>query len=180
MQKKIVVITGSPRKKGNTMTLTETFIQSVNAKGHVVTRFDAAELNVRGCRACDACYQTGKACVFDDDFNQIASAIEDADVVIFAAPVYWYTFPAQIKAVIDKMYSIQAKRDLKGIESGLISCCAEDDKATFEGICFAYRRTIELMQWNNIGEVLVPKVLEQGDIKKTDGIARVNAFAEGI
>lgn len=180
MSKKIVVITGSPRKNGNSMALTDAFVDAVSAKGHIVNRFDSAQMNVGGCRACDCCYKTGKACIFDDDFNIIAPAIEMADVVIFSAPVYWYTFPAQIKAVIDKIYSIEAKKDTSGKLSGLISCCAEDDMSTFEGICFAYNRTIGLMKWKSIGEVLVPAVSKPGDVDATDGIIRIRKFADSI
>lgn len=180
MSKKIVVISGSPRKRGNSIALTNAFVDAVSAKGHIVSRFDAAEMNVGGCKACDRCYKTGKACTFDDDFNTIAPAIERADVIIFSAPVYWYTFPAQIKAVIDKMYSIEAKKDTSGKRGGLISCCAEDDMSTFEGIRFAYNRTVALMKWKSIGEVLVPGVSKPGDVHETDGIVQILKFAENI
>ena len=105
MSKKIVVITGSPRKTGNSFAMTDAFIKAAEAKNHTVTRFDAAMKNVGGCHACETCYKTGKACSFDDDFNTIAPAILEADAVVFATPVYWYSIPAQIKGVIDKMFS---------------------------------------------------------------------------
>ena len=54
--------------------------------------------NIKGCKACKACYSKGAACVFDDDFNEIAPLMENADVIVMATPVYWYTFPAQLKA----------------------------------------------------------------------------------
>ena len=53
MRKKILVITGSPRKKGNSFAMTDAFIKAAEAKGHIVTRFDAAMKNVGGCRACE-------------------------------------------------------------------------------------------------------------------------------
>ena len=105
MSKKIVVITGSPRKNGNSFAMTEAFIKAAEDKGHTVTRFDAAMKQVGGCHACETCFKTGKACSFDDDFNTIAPAILEADAVVFSTPVYWYSIPAQIKGVIDKMYS---------------------------------------------------------------------------
>ena len=83
MSKKIVVITGSPRKNGNSFAITDTFIKAAEAKGHTVTRFDAALKKVGGCRACETCFSTGKACTFDDDFNTIAPAILEADVIVF-------------------------------------------------------------------------------------------------
>ena len=106
MSKNIVVITGSPRKNGNSFAMTESFIKAAEAKGHTVTRFDAAMMNIGGCHACETCYSTGKACTFDDDFNTIAPAILDADAVVFTMPVYWYSIPAQIKGVIDKIFSL--------------------------------------------------------------------------
>jgi multimeric flavodoxin WrbA len=105
MSKKIVVITGSPRKKGNSFAMTDAFIQAAETKGHTVTRFDAALKNVGGCRACETCFKTGKACSFDDDFNTIAPAILEADAVVFSMPMYWYSIPAQIKGVIDRLFS---------------------------------------------------------------------------
>ena len=75
MGKNIVVITGSPRRNGNSFAMTDAFIRAAQEKGHTVTRFDAAFRKVGGCRACETCYRTGKACSFDDDFNEIAPAI---------------------------------------------------------------------------------------------------------
>ena len=115
MSKKIVVITGSPRTKGNSFAMTDAFIKAAQAKGHTVTRFDAAMLHIGGCRACETCYQTGKACSFDDDFNTIAPAILEADAVVFTMPVYWYSIPAQIKGVIDRIYSmVVGGKDIAG------------------------------------------------------------------
>ena len=91
MGKKIVVITGSPRKNGNSLAMTNAFIEAAEAKGHSVTRFDAVSLNVGGCHACETCFRGGKACSFDDDFNSIAPAILEADTIVYTMPVYWYS-----------------------------------------------------------------------------------------
>ena len=82
MSKKIVVITGSPRRNGNSFAMTEAFIRAAEAKGHTVTRFDAADMKLGGCNACETCYKTGKACSFDDDFNTVAPAVLEADAVV--------------------------------------------------------------------------------------------------
>lgn len=83
MNKKIVVITGSPRKNGNSFAMTDAFIKAAEGKGHTVTRFDAAMKKLNGCRACKTCYSTGKACSFDDEFNTLAPEILEADVIVF-------------------------------------------------------------------------------------------------
>ena len=181
MSKKVVVITGSPRKDGNSFAMTDAFIRAAEEKGHSVTRFDAAQKNVGGCHACETCYKTGKPCSFDDDFNEIAPALLEADVVVFSMPVYWYSIPAQIKAVIDKMYSFcVAGKDIAGKECMLIACCEEDDQSVLDGVRIPIERTAALVKWHMAGEVLVPGVLNVGDIEKTDGCRQASALAEKL
>jgi len=181
MSKKIVVITGSPRKNGNSSAMTDAFIQAAEAKGHTVTRFDAARAKLGGCRACETCFSTGKACTFDDDFNTIAPAILDADAIVFTMPVYWYSIPAQIKCVIDRIFSfVVGGRDIAGKECALIACCEEDNLSVMDGVRIPIERTAALNKWKMVGEVLVPGVLNVGDIEKTDGCERAAALAENI
>lgn len=117
MSKKIVVITGSPRKNGNSFAMTEAFIKAAEKKGHTITRFDIATMNVGGCRACETCFKTGKACSFNDDFNTIAPAIQEADAVVFSTPVYWYSM-IDIRAVIAtyRRFKLKGKRDFKPVQ----------------------------------------------------------------
>ena len=181
MSKKIVVITGSPRKAGNSFAMTDAFIKAAQAKGHTVPRFDAAMMNVGGCRACETCFKSGKACSFDDDFNKIAPAVLEADAVVFTMPVYWYSIPAQIKAVIDKLYSFcVAGKDIAGKECALIACCEEDDLTVLDGVRIPIERSAALIKWQIVGEVLVPGVLNTGDIEKTDGCRQAAALADKI
>ena len=148
MSKKIVVITGSPRKNGNSFAMTEAFIKAAEDKGHTVTRFDAAMKQVGGCHACETCFKTGKACSFDDDFNTIAPAILEADAVVFSTPVYWYSIPAQIKGVIDKMYSFcVAGKEIAGKECAVITCCEENDLSVMDGVRIPIERTAALLKW---------------------------------
>lgn len=181
MSKKIVVITGSPRKNGNSFAMTDAFIKAAEGKGHTVTRFDAAMKNVEGCHACEACFKTGKACSIGDDFNAVAPAILEADVVVFTMPVYWYSIPAQIKGVIDKLFSFcVAGKDVAGKECALIACCEEDDMSVLDGVRIPVERSAALLKWKMAGEVLVPGVLNVGDIEKTDGCSRAAALAEKV
>ena len=85
--------------------MVDSFIKAAESKGHEVMRFDAAMMKIGGCHACMTCFKTGKACSFDDDFNIIAPHIFDADAVVYAMPLYWYSIPAQIKGVIDRIFS---------------------------------------------------------------------------
>lgn len=179
MSKKIVVITGSPRKDGNSFAMTDAFIKAAEAKGHTVIRFDAAMKKVGGCHACETCFKTGKACSFDDDFNIIAPDILDADSVVFTMPVYWYSIPAQIKGVIDRLFSfVVGGKNIAGKECALITCCEEDDMSVMDGVRIPIERSAALMKWKMVGEVLILGVLNIGDIDKTDGCKKAAALAE--
>lgn len=160
MSKKIVVITGSPRKNGNSFAMTDAFIKAAEAKGHIVTRFDATMMKIGGCHACETCFKTGKACSFDDDFNLIAPAILEADAIVFTMPVYWYSIPAQIKGVIDRLFSlVVGGKDVAGKACALITCCEEDDMSVMDGVRILIERSAALLKWHMVGEVLIPGVL---------------------
>lgn len=178
---KIAVVTGSPRRGGNSFAMTEAFISEAEKLGHSVQRFDAAMLKIGGCHACETCYKTGKACSFDDDFNTIAPALLESDGIVFTMPVYWYSIPAQIKGVIDRLFSFcVAGKDIAGKACALIACCEEGDMSVLDGVRVPIERSAALLKWNMVGEVLVPGVLNVGDIEKTDGCAQAAALAEKI
>lgn len=176
---KIVVITGSPRKKGNSFAMTDAFIQEAEKRGHTIRRFDAAFLKIGGCHACMTCYKTGKACSFDDDFNDIAPAVLEADAVVFTMPVYWYSIPAQIKGAIDRLFSlVVGGKEVAGKKCALIACCEEEDTTVLDGVRIPMERTAALLQWEMVGEVLIPGVLNEGDIDHTDGCRQAAALAD--
>ena len=179
---KIVVITGSPRKGGNSDLLAEAFIFAAETKGHSVQRFDAGRMKIGPCHACNTCYKTGKPCSFDDDFNNIAPAVLDADTVVFSMPTYWYSVPSNIKGVLDRMYCflVGGKREqAAGKKAALLACCA-DDLGTMDPLKMTFERAFALLHWENIGEVLVPGVGEPGAIKNTDGCVRAAALADKL
>ena len=105
---KILVITGSPRKNGNSNILADSFIKGAEEAGHSVVRFDSAFKNVHPCVACNKCGMNGQ-CVFKDDFESVRNNIVDSDAVIFVSPMYYFGISAQIKAVIDRFYAINGQ-----------------------------------------------------------------------
>lgn len=177
---KITVITGSPRKGGNSALLADAFIEEALAKGADVTRFDAAFLNIAGCRACGACAKKGE-CIVEDDFVPIADEIENADAIVVASPVYWYNFPSQLKAAIDRAYSLyNSGKTLEGTKCALLACCQEAGEVTFTAVRFAFEKSVEAMNADLAGMVLVTGVGAKGDVKKTDGLERAKKLADQI
>lgn len=110
-----------------------------------------------------------------------APAILEADAVVFSMPVYWYSIPAQVKAVIDKLFSfVVGGKDIAGKECALIACCEEEDMSVMDGVRIPIERMAALNKWKMVGEVLIPGVLNIGDIDKTGGCKKAAALAENI
>ena len=102
---KVLVITGSYNKNGNTSKLAESFIKGAEESGNEVKRIDAAFLNLKDCNGCNNCWKNNNACVIDDDFNKIEKYLETYDTLVFSAPLYWANLPANIRMIIDKLYA---------------------------------------------------------------------------
>lgn len=101
---KALLLNGSPRK-GNTCAALAALKKGMsNIGGLEVNEIVAADVSVSGCIACDRCADGGK-CVFEDDTNSVVDVVAEADVVVFATPVYWWGITAQLKLIIDKLYS---------------------------------------------------------------------------
>lgn len=87
--------------------------------------------------------------------------------------------PAQIKGVIDRLFSfVVGGKDIAGKECAVIACCEEEDLSVMDGVRVPLERSAALMKWKMVGEVLVPGVLNAGDIEKTDGCAQAAALAD--
>ena len=88
---------------------------------------------------------------------------------------------AGIKGVIDRIYSlVVGGKDIAGKECALIACCEEDDLSVLDGVRIPMERTAALNKWKMVGEVLIPGVLNAGDIAKTDGCRQAAALADKI
>ena len=179
--KKIVLLTASPRAKGNSAAMAKAFSEAVAEQGAELVRIDAATCGVKGCIACDNCFRDGRPCCFDDGFNRIMEEILSADAIAFATPVYWYTFPAGIKAVIDKFYSLcVAGKDLGGKKCVLMACCEDDDMQAFEALVFAYKKSMELLKCEDVGQLLVKNVHKIDAILATDALDEARALARRL
>lgn len=102
---KIVVLNGSPRKGGNTEIMTQAFAEAARKNQNEVSILDVAPMNIRGCLGCKYCWAHKGECVQKDDMGKVFEALVDADMVVFASPIYWFDITAQMKTVIDRLYA---------------------------------------------------------------------------
>ncbi|QIB68113.1 flavodoxin family protein [Aminipila butyrica] len=181
MKKNVLVMTGSPRDGGNSDLLAEAFIEGAVSAGHTVTKWKAAEKNVGGCHACDTCFSTTKACSFDDDFNELAPLLSKADALVLVTPVYWFSYPAKLKAAIDKMYSFyMGQQPLNVKESVLITCAEMDEMYVFDGLKATYDNIVKFLQWENRGYLPVPSVQKPGDVISTMALHKARGLGREL
>ena len=105
---RVVVLHGSPRRGGNSDTLSEHFVNGVKKTGDVeVFDFILNDMNISPCQGCESCMTSeGHKCVIDDDMHQIYSVFADADIVVWATPMYWGYMTAQMKIALDRMEAL--------------------------------------------------------------------------
>lgn len=122
---KAVLLNGSPRK-GNTRTALDALKRGLTRiDGLEVTEINATAVHIAPCVACGVCKKTGN-CVRSDDTNTVLEEILQADILVFALPVYWWGIPAQLKLIIDKFYAkadrlAQAKKQIGVLMVGQLS-----------------------------------------------------------
>ena len=161
----ILVLTGSPRKNGNSATLATQFIKGAEEAGHTVARFDAAFKNVHSCTACNSCGMNGP-CVFQDDFQFVRERIIPADLVAFATPLYYFGFSSQLKAVIDRFYAINGSIHVP--KKAVLLMTYADNAARKERPLLAhYEMLLSYLGWTDAGRIVAPGVWPAGAVNST-------------
>lgn len=150
---KIIILQGSPNKKGSTSILAESFAKGAVEAGHKVERFDLAKMNIHPCIGCVACGYEGP-CVQKDDNQQIREAILGADMVVFATPLYYYGMSAQLKIVVDRFCAYNSSLHGKHMKSALLTVAWNADNWTFEALEAHYKTLVRYCGFKNQGMVL--------------------------
>ena len=110
--KHVLVILGSPRRKGNSSTLAARISRGAKSAGAEVETLFLHGLKISPCRGCDTCKkQDSKGCAIKDDMQEIYPKLIKADAWVIASPVYWFTMSAQTKIFMDRCYALTAYAD---------------------------------------------------------------------
>lgn len=103
---KIAAFMGSPRKNKNTDVMLDAFLKGVRENSNEdIKNIFLQRYKISNCLACDSCNNTHK-CVVNDDMQNIYPVFEEADIVVFATPIYWWSMSAQMKSFIDRLYAV--------------------------------------------------------------------------
>ena len=162
---KIVVLLGSPRKKGNSETLARAVVRPIEQDGGTVEYIRLNDLSLRPCQGCGGCDKKGN-CVIKDDMSDIYSAVDDADRILLVSPVYFYGLSAQCKIFGDRMQARWARRYMlkdrfrqgEGRKGYLISSAATKGPKIFECSILTARYIFDAMDVEYGGEFVVKGV----------------------
>ncbi|MFX1325267.1 MAG: flavodoxin family protein, partial [Promethearchaeota archaeon] len=105
---KILGISCSPRKRGNTVILLEETLRGAAELGADIELFSVSGKDIRGCDSCYACFQKGE-CRIQDDMQPLYTKLIEADGIVFGSPIYTYSITAQAKAIVDRIFALNQK-----------------------------------------------------------------------
>ena len=171
MSKKVLILSSSPRKGGNSETLAASFAKGAQETGYQVETVYLREKQYGFCKGCFACLKLGH-CVIKDDAVEIAAKMHDADVLVFATPVYYYCVSGQLKTMLDRANPL-FDTDYAFTKAYLLATAAEDAQETIVGTekavqgwvdCFprcALAGTVFAGGVNGAGEIAGHPALEQ-------------------
>ena len=144
---KVVILMGSPREDGNTAAMAQAYKEGAELSGHDVEIVNVGSMKINGCLSCEYCHGEGNGnCIQQDDMQKVYPVINEAEIIVFASPIYYFTMSAQIEAVIQRFYAVGFPKKLRGCAMLLSSASNhvyEAAKAQFNDL-LAYGRLVPM------------------------------------
>ncbi len=169
---KIAILNGSPRV-GNTSAMVNAFAEGAKSAGHEVEILHVGKMNINGCLACEYCHGKGEGtCIQKDDMVKVMPAYKEADMVVFASPIYYFDMTAQLSAAIQRVYAIG--KPAKAAKAALLLSSASP--APFAGAVATYKDMLAFMGIQDAG-VITAAGNENGSEAK---LAEIREFAKAL
>ena len=163
MSNNIIVLSGSPRKEGNTEKLASAFIEGAKSTGKKVTAFRIADMKIGGCRGCEHCFVEKGICVQNDDMLPVLEAIKTADAIVFVSPIYFFDMTAQLKLAIDRTFALLSVGTPVKKAAFLMTCGDSSEKAA-DGAVVTYKNICEYSKWEDAGVIVAAGLNKPGEI----------------
>lgn len=181
MSKKIIILNGSPRRNGNTAGLIREFIKGAESSDNTVTEFFLDSMNINGCKGC---FGGGKnpdsPCVQKDDMEKIYPVYKEADIVVLASPLYYWSISGQLKTAFDRLFAVaECDPDYRNPQKECILLMAAEGNG-FEESLYWYDRLEKHLGWKSRGKILCGGVMAIGDIKDHPELAEAYELGKAI
>ena len=166
MSKKVLVLSGSPRKNGNSDILCDEFMRGALESGNEVEKIRVAEKKIGYCHACYYCRQSEGIYAIKDDMAEVLQKMIDADVIVLASPVYFYSVDAQLKALIDR--TVARWLEVRDKEFYYIATMADEEISSADTTLSCFRGYADCVEGaKEMGFICGSGVYEKGEIKNT-------------
>lgn len=178
---KVLVVHGSPRVGGNSSMLADAFIEGAQEAGHEVRRIDVGNAKIGGCKACMHCYANKGECIQKDDFEKFADDMKWCDTIIYAFPLYYYSYPAQIKAFMDRQFCAIGDPEKMGFKrSGMLMTMEDKDISTADGLLLSFDIAMNYCHQEIVCKLVVNDVFEKGAIEGNPGLEEARKIGASL
>jgi multimeric flavodoxin WrbA len=168
MSKKIIILNGSPRSNGNTSALIEQFTKGAEQNGHQVIRFDLQKMNIHPCLGCcKGGKDPASPCVQKDDMLKIYPHYVEADLVVLASPMYYWSISGQLKTAFDRLFAVAECNPnyANPVKDCVLLMAAEgDSQENFEPVAHFYHALLNNLGWKDRGIVYAGGNMDAGSI----------------
>lgn len=166
---KILILNGGARLNGNTAGLIEAFIFGAESSGNTVTRFDLDKMDINGCKGC-LCGGKNPAspCVQKDDMLKIYPVYREADVLVFAGPMYYWGITGQLKTALDRLFAVTESDPNWATprkKTVLLMAAEGTGEANDKPVVDYYKSLTSFLGWGDLGYIIAGGNLRVGDIK---------------
>lgn len=178
MKKNVVILSASPRRKGNSDILCDEFMKGATEAGHDVETIFLADKNIKYCTGCGVCNTTHE-CVQKDDMKEILVKLLKADVIVMASPVYFYTINAQMKTLIDRI--VPQYTSLSNKEFYFIITAADTDLNMMERSIECFRGLLDCLENpTEKGIIYGVGAWQKGEIKGTKAMQEAYEMGKNV
>lgn len=156
--KRILILNGSPRRNGSTAKLVKAFTEGAESAGNEVKELYLYSLNVNDCIGCEGCRRKEKndepnPCTQMDDMEKVYKAFRQADIIVFASPIYYWTITGKLKTVVDRLYAMIPSLGMDGYKRSsilLATAAGSDYRLATEW----HQNFNRITNWDILGNVL--------------------------
>jgi multimeric flavodoxin WrbA len=164
---RVLGVIGSPRRNGNTHILVSRMLEGAADKGAAVEQLFLADLRILECDGCHACWK-GKPCSQADDMAGAYARIAASDGLVLGTPVYWYGPTALMKGFIDRFVYFNCpenREQIRGKRVALAVPFEEEGVEAAELVVAFFKKSLQYLEMELVGQVLVPGVSRRGEIR---------------
>ncbi len=179
MKKRVLILSSSPRRGGNSDSLCDEFLRGALEAGHDAEKVFLKDKRINYCTGCDTCSTYGKPCPQRDDAAEVIDKMLAADVIVMATPVYFYTMSAQMKTLIDRCCGLYT--EMKNKEFYLILTAADEDREKMLRTVDTFQGFFDCLESPVLkGVVMGCGIWHMGEIKGSPALEEAYQTGRGI